>query len=184
MNKRQRPTIETERLVLRPFVIDDASEVQRLAGDREIASTTLIPHPYEDGMAEKWIETNQEEFLLGENIWWAITHRKQGFLIGAISLTIVEKHEKGELVFWIGKPYWNNGYCTEGVQAVIRFGFEVMQLNKVFATHLPRNPASGRVMQKSGMKYERYLKQYIKKWRRQEDLVCYGILKNEYDKSK
>ena len=178
---KQIPIIETERLVLRPFTLDDAPEVQRLAGEREISSTTLIPHPYEDGMAEKWIGVHQENFKRGENIWWAITCREEGFLIGAISLTIVEKHEKGELVFWIGKSYWNNGYCTEAVQAIIRFGSEVMQLNNVFATHLPRNPASGRVMQKSGMKYECYLKQYIKKWRRHEDLVCYEIHKSEFD---
>ena len=57
------PTLETERLVLRPFGLHDAADVQRLAGDRAIADTTLnIPHPYEDGMAEEWIFKHQDAF--------------------------------------------------------------------------------------------------------------------------
>ena len=60
------PTLETERLILRPFDLSDGPRIQLLAGDESIASTTLnIPHPYEDGMAEEWIRTHQDEFEKG-----------------------------------------------------------------------------------------------------------------------
>jgi len=60
---KESPTLETTRLILRPFTVADAPDVQRLAGDREIASSTLnVPHPYEDGMAEQWIGTHQEKY--------------------------------------------------------------------------------------------------------------------------
>ena len=71
---KKRPTIQTERLVLRPFTLADALDVQRMAGDRDIAWATLgIPHPYEDGMAEQWIGTHQERYERGELVNFAIT---------------------------------------------------------------------------------------------------------------
>lgn len=177
----QIPTIETERLRLRPFTLDDGAEVQRLAGDWEIASTQpMIPHPYEDGVAEEWIRTHQEKFEKGEIVNFAVSHREQNILIGAISLTIHKEHEKAGLDYWIGKPYWNKGYATEAGRAVLKYGFDVLGLNRIYAYHLLRNPASGRVMQKIGMKYEGCLRQDYKMWGKLEDSVVYGMLREEY----
>jgi len=82
---KQRPTLETERLLLRPFEPSDAKDVQHLAGDRAIADTTLnIPHPYEDGMAEEWISTHQPKFEAGGLVNFAIVLRGTGELIGAM----------------------------------------------------------------------------------------------------
>jgi ribosomal-protein-alanine N-acetyltransferase len=177
----ERPTIETERLILRPYTLDDAPELQRLIGDKDIAATTLnIPHPYEDGMAEEWIGRHQERFDKGEGLSFAITHREEGFFIGGIGLNVNREYESAELGYWVGKPYWNNGYCTEAARAVVRYGFEVLGLNRIHATHMTRNPASGRVMQKTGMKHEGCLRQHIKKWGKFEDIEGYGIVRSEY----
>jgi ribosomal-protein-alanine N-acetyltransferase len=178
----EHPVLETERLLLRPFTMADAPEVQRLAGDRDIASTTFyIPHPYEDGMAEEWITAYQKRFDRGEQVRFAITNRKGRHLIGAIDLwAINEQHERAEIGYWIGKPYWNQGYCTEAADAVIKYGFEILRLNRIYATHINRNPASGRVMQKIGMKHEGHLRQHAKKWGNYEDIETYGILRSEY----
>ena len=174
-----RPTIETKRLRLRPFELSDAKDVQRLAGDRAIADTTLnIPHPYEDGMAEEWISTHQPKFESGELLNFAIVSRTSDKLIGAIGLRIVPRFERAELGYWIGKPYWKNGYCTEAGRAVLQYGFSVLKLNRIHASHLKRNPASGRVMQKLGMVHEGCARQHAKRWDRFEDLVFYGIIKD------
>jgi hypothetical protein len=81
---RDLPRLSTERLLLRPFSLSDASVVQRLAGDRSIADTTLnIPHPYEDGAAEAWISTHQEVFDQGKGLTLAITTKADGALTGS-----------------------------------------------------------------------------------------------------
>jgi ribosomal-protein-alanine N-acetyltransferase len=177
-----RPELRTDRLLLRPFILADAPVVQRLAGDRDIASTTLsIPHPYEDGMAEQWINTLQEGFERGEFVNFAIVLLADGALIGAIGLSLNQAHENAELGYWIGKPYWGNGYCTEAARAVLHYGFTRLGLNRVAAHHLSRNPASGRVMEKIGMQYEGCERQRVKKWGVFEDVKMYAILKDEYE---
>jgi len=177
----ERPTIETERLILRPFTMDDAPELQRLAGDRDIASTTSEGEIPEPNMAKQWIKIRQDRFDRGESVDFAIIHREWGVLIGAIGLGMENKQDESmQLGYWLGKQYWNNGYCTEASHAVLRYGFGVLGLHRIYARHFTRNPASGRVLQKIGMKHEGTLREAFKKWGKFEDLECYGILKSEY----
>ncbi len=182
----QRPTIETERLILRPFQLSDGKEVQRLSGAKEIVSTTLnIPYPYEDGKAEEWISKHQEKFDTGKEVQFAITMKSDGKLISAISLMgISERHSHAEIGFWIGRPYWDKGFCTEAGRSVVRYGFETLGLNRIHANHFPRNPRSGRVLQKLGMKHEGCRRQHVKKWDAFEDVELYGILRSDWEKSK
>lgn len=178
---KERPTIETERILLRPFELSDAKDVQRLAGDRAIADTTLnIPHPYKDGTAEEWISTHQPKFEAGELLNFAIVLRTSSELVGAIGLRIVPRFERAELGYWIGRQYWKNGYCTEAGRAVLQYGFSVLKLNRVHASHFRRNPASGRVMQKMGMTHEGCARQHVKRWDSFEDLELYGILREQW----
>jgi RimJ/RimL family protein N-acetyltransferase/GNAT superfamily N-acetyltransferase len=177
----RQPMLETPRLTLRPFALADAADVQRLAGDRAIADTTLnIPHPYDDGMAEAWISTHQPKYAAGELANFAVIERAGDALVGAIGLMIKRDYDRAELGYWIGRPYWGRGYCTEAARAVLAFGFTTLNLVRIHATHLSRNPASGRVMQKIGMTREGMLRQHVKKWDRHEDLVEYGILREEW----
>lgn len=181
----KQPTLTTEHLVLRPYTLADAPELQRLIGDRDVASTLMnVPHPYKDGMAEEWIGQRQEYYEKGESIQFAISPRHEGFFIGGIGLSSIDQQaQRAELGYWIGKPYWGKGYGTEAARAVVRYGFETLGLNRIHARHLGRNPASGRIMQKIGMKHEGCQRQHIKKWGRFEDFELYGILKREYEKA-
>ncbi len=176
------PPLLTERLLLRSFTLEDAQDVQRLAGDRDIAATlTNMPHPYKDGMAEEWMRSCYEKFKKDEALNFAITLITDKDLIGAIELRLDQKNENGELGYWIGKPYWSNGYCTEAARAVVAYSFEVLKLNRLHARHFKRNVASGRVLEKIGMHYEGCFRQHIKKWDNFEDLMGYGMLKSDFD---
>jgi ribosomal-protein-alanine N-acetyltransferase len=178
---KNRPTLETERLVLRPFSLSDAPRVQLLAGDRAVAATTkVIPHPYEDGMAETWISSHQERFDRGEDTVFAIVLKPSGELIGAIGLALKLNQENAEMGYWIGKPYWGQGYCTEAGRAVLKYAFTGLRLHRVHAHHLSHNPASGRVMLKLGMRHEGRLRQHVKKWDAFYDVEAYGILGSEF----
>ncbi len=178
---KKQPIIKTERLQLRPFRTSDAVQVRLLAGDRDIAITTCnIPHPYKDGVAEKWIETHYRKFQKGEEVNFAIVDSCKGTLIGAIGLVVKEGHRRAELGYWVGKPYWNHGYCTEAARAVLKYGFEVLGLNRIHACHFHNNAASGRVIKKIGLKYEGLLRQHIKKADKFVDLDMYGMLKSEF----
>jgi len=182
---KKRRILITDRLLLRPFKLSDAKSVQQKAGTKEIANTTLnIPHPYPDGAAEKWISTHQPKFESGELINYAITLKETRELIGAVGLVVTKRFNHAELGYWIDKNRWGNGYATEAAKALLDYGFNTHGLHKIFAEHITRNPASGKVMKKLGMKKEGVLKEHVQKSNRYEDIVMYGILKVEWNKNK
>ena len=174
------PVLETERLVLRPFQIDDAARVKALAGASAIYETTLnIPHPYEDGMAEKWIASHASQFCEGNGVNLAVTLKADGVLIGAIGLDATVRHQRAELGYWIGVPYWGSGYCTEAAIAMIRYGFTVMNYHKITSMHMECNPASGRVMEKAGMRQEGISIDQVIKDGRYHTMIVYGIINSD-----
>ncbi|RYG75335.1 N-acetyltransferase [bacterium] len=173
--------LETPRLLLRPFELSDAPAVQRLAGAIEIARVTLnVPHPYEDGMAEQWIERQQRPENRAHTSNFAITQRENSELCGCIGLSVNQKQSQAELGYWIGVPFWNLGYGTEAARAIIGFAFETLQLERVQARHLDINPASGRVMQKIGMQFEGISRKGARKGNTFYDLAHYAILREDW----
>ena len=173
------PKLETERLILRPFELSDAAEIQRLAGDFSVADTTLnIPHPYPDGEAEKFISDTATKYERGELVSFAVTLKSGGALIGAQTLGLVPRFRQAELGYWIGQPFWGNGYATEAARAVVAFGFQNRALHKIKATYFARNPASGCVMKKVGLVQEGLLREHVLKWDRFEDIVICGIVRS------
>lgn len=174
------PTIETDRLVLRPFAISDSSRVMNLAGESRVYATTLaIPHPYEEGIAEKWISSHPSQFYNKQGVDLAITLKESAEVIGAIGLVASARHKRAELGFWIGVPYWSHGYCTEAVKALIDYGFRVLRYHRITACHIESNPASGRVMAKAGMEFEGTLIDQVFKDCRFHTVVTYGIINSE-----
>jgi len=170
------PTLKTERLILRPFRPEDAESVNSLLQDPAVSSTTLnVPHPYDLEMADKWIASQYGEFERGEGVRFAVC-LEEGSLIGAIGIHLTLRHHRGEVGYWIGKDFWNHGYCTEALQRLIEFAFSELNLHKVTSHHMLENPASGRVMQKAGMKKEGTLIDQVVKGPVIHSVDLYGVI--------
>jgi RimJ/RimL family protein N-acetyltransferase len=91
-----------------------------------------------------------------------------------------KQQNHAELGYWIGVPYWGCGYATEAARAMIQYGFDVLKLNRIQASHFANNPQSGRVLRKIGMQHEGCLRQHYLKWGEYVDSKVYGILRSEY----
>ncbi len=174
------PVLRTPRLVLRPFRDDDGPAVERLAGERSVADTTLaLPHPYPAGGATTWIAGHDPGWRAGTTMVCAVTKEPED-LVGAAGLTIVPAHRRAELGYWIGRPYWNLGFATDAAHALVWYGFAHLGLNRIQALCFTRNPASARVMQKVGMTHEGRSRQLYVRWDRLEDVERYAVLRDEY----
>jgi RimJ/RimL family protein N-acetyltransferase len=175
------PLLKSPRLRLRPFAAADGPAVRELAGDPAVAATTLlIPHPYPAGAAETWIAGHEAQWAARQQLVLAITERESGALLGAIGLKLDPVHEKAEMGYWVGRPYWGQGYATEAVGTLLHHGFHGLGLNRIEAHHMAHNPASGRVMEKAGLIREGCSPQALKKDGRFVDAVFYGALRSTW----
>jgi len=172
-------TLDTARLRLRPFRPDDAAEVARLACRAEIAATTLaIPHPYTLADAEAWIAGQPGAAASGSAFLFAITDRS-GVLLGTIGLHVVPIHRRAELGYWIGVEHWGRGYATEAGRAVLDFGFGPLALNRIEAHAFPENPASSRVLEKLGFRFEGLLRHHVVKGGVPRDGRFYAVIRSD-----
>ena len=101
-------------------------------------------------------------------------------LIGNISLILGSTKHKAEIGYWIGEEFWNKGYCTEAMKAVVKYAFTARSINKITSRHMAMNPASGKVMVKSGLVQEGYLKQDVCKNGHYVDSLVYGLVKSDW----
>jgi RimJ/RimL family protein N-acetyltransferase len=173
----------TERLMLRQLEPCDAEALELLIDDYDIASTTLnIPYPYPKGSAEAFIHRRLEAAQNGEGYTFAIINKEDLTFMGSIGMNLNQSHDRAELGYWLGKRYWNKGYVTEGVKRVTKYGFEELQLNKIHAAAMTKNPASSSVMTKAGMQYEGTFREHFRKWDQYVDIAYYAILREDYFK--
>lgn len=132
----------TERLLLRPFRRTDAPEFARLAGDWAVASMTSdIPFPFTDKQAMAWIRPVRGEVRFALEL--------DGALIGGAGF-YRRRSGAAELGFWLGRPWWGNGYATEAASAVVAHGLKTRRLPGYSSAHFVDNPASARVLAKLG----------------------------------
>lgn len=175
------PSLQTSRLILNQPQAADIPVLVQLLGDPQIAATTgTIPHPYYEKDAIHWLSNSYQKFEQGTAYVFAIRDKAQQQYLGGIGLHLQPAHEKAEIGYWIGVPFWNKGYASEATQAILKFGFEKLHLNKIFASHLLENPASGKVLINNHMIQEAVLKEELKKNGVFKTLVQYRLTSAEY----
>lgn len=174
--------IESEHLILRPFVMEDADAMYRnWASDPEVTKFLSWPtyKSVEDAHAilDIWVPQYADNTFYQ----WAIELKELGEPIGSIS--VVNSDDRVDMVeigFCIGRNWWGQGIMTEAFQAVIDFLFEEVGVQRIEAGHDPNNPASGAVQRKCGLKYERTLRRSIRSNQGITDKAVYAILKEEW----
>ena len=137
--------MKSARLTFRPIEYADAARIAHLAGDWDVARMTArIPHPYSLTQAHEWIGTiGGDEFVRGVAL--------KGDLIGAVGF-IGSEGPTAEIGYWIGKPWWGNGYATEAAEALVDYCFTDAGLAHLTCCHFTDNLASERIIKKLGFK--------------------------------
>jgi RimJ/RimL family protein N-acetyltransferase len=128
-------------------------------------------------MAEEFIAAQERAISEGKAFNLGIFSQTTGELIGGIGLRVDKQHDTAELGYWIGKPYWGNGYCTEAVAAMVEFGFSQFGWRKIYAEHFSDNPASGRVLEKLGFVREGRRRKHVQRFGKIQDVELYGLIR-------
>jgi len=172
--------IETERLILRPIEKSDAEDVYEYSKNEKVGPNAgWEPHPDKRHSAA----VIKEIFLNRPGVF-GIVPKDSGKLIGSAGLAEDKKRPLDEvrmLGYALGEEYWGNGYATEAAHAVIKFGFEKMDIELISAYCYPFNLASKNVLEKCGMKYEGILRFSEKIYDGKiYDLLCFSLRRTEY----
>lgn len=164
---------------MRPFELADSAPVFDLARAWEIAQNTFVPHPYSRADAQEFVERVREQWSADEAYVFAILDQASDTFVGSMGIHPESQHHSATVGYWIGKPYWGRGFATAALRLLIRFGFERLQLNRIEAGHLAGNAASGRVMQKAGMRCEGKRRQSQFHRGQFKDAVWYAIIRSD-----
>ncbi len=182
MNTIGTKTIETERLILRRYVVTDAEDMfQNWAGDPEVTKFLSWPThrsaEFTRELLSKWVSFYED----GKTYNWGITLKGEDHVIGNIA--VVEREERTcsyEVGYCLGKAFWGRGIMPEALKAVIQYLFKgEPDLNRIIATHDIRNKKSGRVMQKAGMHFDGVLRASKKNNQGLHDTAYYSILRSD-----
>jgi RimJ/RimL family protein N-acetyltransferase len=155
------PTIQTERLILRPLARSDAPAIQRHFNNWNIVKNlaTVVPWPYPDDGAETFVKQELGKIAAGEEIYqWVLVLRSgDGEAIGNIRFDPRVDHPMGNRGFWLAEPHWNQGLMTEAVASVNDFAFCTLGVESFYVGNVASNEASRRVKQKTGAEFVGYI---------------------------
>ncbi|MBE9388734.1 GNAT family N-acetyltransferase [Vagococcus salmoninarum] len=170
--------IETERLILRPITLADGADMYEYASDPETTQYVFETHT----SLENTLDNIASYFLSQPLGKYAIELKATHKMIGTIDIRLVDLHHRGEIGYTINKAYWGQGITTEASQALVDLAFGPLQLKRLEAIHDVKNPASGRVMEKFGLKHEGTVPHYQLFKGAMMNAVSYGMTDVDYQK--
>ena len=178
------PDLNTQRLVLRKLIMRDAPDIFHYSKDPEVARHVLWDAHRSIGDSRAYLRWMLRRYRGHEPASWGIEYRDTGEIIGTIGfMWIQEDNAAAEVGYSLSREYWNQGIMTEALRAVLRYGFDHLNLNRIEAQHETTNPASGAVMRKCHMQKEGTLRSRLFNKGRYVDVDLYAILKRDYDRS-
>jgi RimJ/RimL family protein N-acetyltransferase len=146
--------IETARLRLRSFSPEDLADLVTLANNWQVARwLSTMPHPYTEADGREWIARVQQDHATGRPRRFAIALKETGRLIGGVGLdgSTGDDSEEPALGYWLGEPYWGNGYAREAVAVVIDYGLRTLGVETIRAYTDPSNLASQKILLHCGL---------------------------------
>ena len=177
------PDLETEDLILRKPRIRDAKDIYSYASDPEVARYVLWEPHRSVSETASFIRDLRARIRAGCPSSWAVVLRETGTVIGTVGFVWYSaENNAAELGYSFSREYWNHGYATQALRAVIDAVFSSLPLNRLEAQHDVRNPASGRVMQKCGLTQEGILRGRILNKGEYVDTALYSILRSDWEK--
>ena len=179
------PTLETERLILRRIAMRDAKDIFEYSRDPEVARHVLWSAQKDIGEARDYCRYMMKRYRSDQPSSWGIIDKRTEHLVGTIGyMDYSEDNATVELGYSLARWMWNGGYMTEALRRVIAYTFEAMDINRIEAQHELDNPASGRVMEKCGMRKEGELRQRLYNKGRFVDVALYAMLQEDYKKQR
>ena len=176
------PELETEDLILRKPRMRDAKDIFRYASDPKVARYVLWEPHRSVSETASFVRDLRVRIRAGYPSSWVVTLRETGLVIGTIGFVWYSTdNNAAELGYSFSREYWNHGYATQALKAVIDTAFRSLPLNRLEAQHDVRNPASGRVMEKCGMRKEGVLRQRIKNKGEFVDVALWSFLRADLD---
>ncbi|MCQ2482823.1 MAG: GNAT family N-acetyltransferase [Clostridia bacterium] len=175
------PVLESDRLILRRFTLDDAQAMyENWASDTEVTRYLSWPaHTNPDitrQLISFWIDNYKNENFFT----WAIVLKEDNTLVGSISvIELNDIIESAEIGYCMGKKWWGKGYMPEALGEVIAYLFDEVGVNRIYAGHDVNNPKSGRVMSKAGMRFEGIMRQGGKNNTGTCDVAIYSVLQSD-----
>lgn len=173
--------IETGRLLLRRMEMSDARDLFDYSRDPQVALHVLWDAQKNLSESRAYIKCMLRKYRAGDPASWCIVRRDQGRVVGTIGyMWFQPENNAAEVGYSLARDCWNQGFMTEALQAVLRYSFEEMGINRIEAQHEVGNPASGAVMRKCGMTREGTLRSRLYNKGRYVDVELYSILRQEY----
>lgn len=177
------PELTTPRLRLRRLTMRDAHDIYRYSRDPEVARHVLWDAHRSIGDSRAYLRFMLRRYRSREPASWGIEYLATGRVIGTIGfMWVQDENASAEVGYSLAREYWNQGIMTEALSAVIRYGFDGMDLNRIEAQHETTNPASGAVMRKCHMQREGTLRERLYNKGLYVDVDLYAILRRDYNR--